>query len=65
MDLEETLFELAPRLLRYCVARAADSCLGEEIAQETLTPSNGWCAAPSEGVRSGPPRPSRAGGRAS
>lgn len=37
MDLEATLFELAPRLLRYCVGRAADPSLGEEIAQETLT----------------------------
>jgi len=37
MDLEATLFDLTPRLLRYCVGRAADPTLGEEIAQETLT----------------------------
>lgn len=37
MDLEATLFDLAPRLVRYCVGRAADPALGEEVAQETLT----------------------------
>lgn len=37
MDLETTLFELTPRLLRYCVGRAGDRSLGEDIAQETLT----------------------------
>lgn len=37
MDLEATLSDLAPRLLRYCAGRAADAALGEEIAQETLT----------------------------
>ncbi len=37
MDLEATLLDLTPRLLRYCVGRAADPTLGEEIAQETLT----------------------------
>lgn len=37
MDLEATLFDLTPRLLRYCVGRAGDPTLGEEMAQETLT----------------------------
>ena len=37
MDLEATLFDLTPRLLRYCVGRAADRSLGEEIAPEALT----------------------------
>lgn len=37
MDLESTLNDLAPRLLRYCVGRSADSSLGEEAAQEALT----------------------------
>lgn len=37
MDLEATLFHLTPRLLSFCVGRAADPALGEEIAQETLT----------------------------
>ena len=37
MDLETTLHDLAPRLLRYCVGRSADSTLGEEAAQEALT----------------------------
>ncbi len=37
MDLEATLLDLAPGLMRYCVGRAADPALGEEIAQEALT----------------------------
>jgi RNA polymerase sigma-70 factor (ECF subfamily) len=37
MDLEATLHDLAPRLLRYCVGRCQDSSLGEEAAQEALT----------------------------
>ena len=37
MDLETTLTDLAPRLLRYCRGLAADSALAEEAAQESLT----------------------------
>lgn len=37
MDLEATITELAPRLLRYCVGRSSDPALGEEVAQEALS----------------------------
>ncbi len=37
MDLESTLGELAPRLLRYCRGRTANHQLAEESAQEALT----------------------------
>ncbi len=37
MDLESTLGELAPRLLRYCLGRTASPQLAEESAQEALT----------------------------
>jgi RNA polymerase sigma-70 factor (ECF subfamily) len=37
VDLDETLSELAPRVLRYLVARLGDVSLAEEIAQESLT----------------------------
>ncbi|MEM7587452.1 MAG: RNA polymerase sigma factor [Acidobacteriota bacterium] len=37
MDLETTLGELAPRLLRYCRGRSASPELAEESAQEALT----------------------------
>lgn len=37
MDLEATLRDLAPRVLRYCSGRAGDPVLGEEIAQEAMT----------------------------
>ena len=37
MDLETTLADLAPRLLRYCLGCAADRPLAEEGAQEALT----------------------------
>lgn len=37
MDLETTLDELAPRLLRYCLGRAGSRPLAEESAQEALT----------------------------
>jgi DNA-directed RNA polymerase specialized sigma24 family protein len=37
VDLNRTLSELAPRVLRYLVARLGDASLGEEIAQESLT----------------------------
>jgi len=36
MDLEATLSDLAPRLLRFCVGRSADRALGEEVAQDAL-----------------------------
>ncbi len=36
MDLETTICELAPRLLRYCLGLAADRPLAEESAQEAL-----------------------------
>jgi len=36
VDLEETLRELAPRLLRYGLARCGDPALAEEAAQEGL-----------------------------
>lgn len=35
-SLETALRDLAPRLTRYCVGRAADAALGEEAAQEAL-----------------------------
>jgi RNA polymerase sigma factor (sigma-70 family) len=37
MDLEETLGELAPQLLRYCLGRTGDAGAAEEVAQEALT----------------------------
>ncbi len=37
VDLDGTLSELAPRVLRYLVARLGDASLAEEIAQESLT----------------------------
>lgn len=37
MDLENTLNEIAPRLLRYCRGLAADPAFAEEAAQEALT----------------------------
>jgi RNA polymerase sigma-70 factor, ECF subfamily len=36
VDLDGTIVELAPRLLRYAVARLGDVSLAEEIAQESL-----------------------------
>ena len=36
MDLEATLADLAPRLLRYCVGTVGDPSLGEDVAQEAL-----------------------------
>ncbi len=37
MPLEETVANLAPQLLRYCLARTASPSLAEDIAQEALT----------------------------
>ena len=37
VDLDGTLSDLAPRVLRYLVARLGDASLAEEIAQESLT----------------------------
>jgi RNA polymerase sigma-70 factor (ECF subfamily) len=37
VDLDGTVSELAPRVLRYLVARLGDASLAEEIAQESLT----------------------------
>lgn len=50
MDLEATLRELAPRLLRYCLGLAADRPLAEETAQDALT------ALVARWRRHGPPR---------
>jgi len=36
VDLEATLRDIAPRLLRYCAGSLRDASLGEEIAQESL-----------------------------
>jgi RNA polymerase sigma-70 factor, ECF subfamily len=36
VDLEDTIRELAPGLIRYCTARTHDRSLAEEIAQESL-----------------------------
>ncbi len=36
VDLDATLRDLAPRLLRYCAGALRDTSLGEEIAQECL-----------------------------
>src|SRR6202043_3060917 len=48
-DLEETLRDLAPRLLRYGLARSGDFSLAEEAAQDGLTAlARRW-------RRSGPP----------
>ena len=35
-DLEETVRHLAPRVLRYAVARTGDASTGEDVAQESL-----------------------------
>jgi RNA polymerase sigma-70 factor (ECF subfamily) len=37
MDLEATLTDLAPSLLRYCTGASGDPAAGEELAQEALT----------------------------
>jgi RNA polymerase sigma-70 factor (ECF subfamily) len=37
VDLEDTIRQLAPGLIRYCTARTGDRNLAEEIAQESLT----------------------------
>ena len=49
MDLEETLRDLAPRLLRYGLARCGDRALAEEAAQD------GLAALARRWRRSGPP----------
>lgn len=50
MELEATVNELAPGLLRYCLGRTGDAGLAEEVAQEALTALVGrW-------RRYGPPR---------
>jgi RNA polymerase sigma-70 factor (ECF subfamily) len=36
VDLEETIAELAPRVLRYAHARLGDKALAEDVAQESL-----------------------------
>ena len=36
MDIESAVRDLAPRLLRYCLARTCDAGLAEEIAQDCL-----------------------------
>jgi RNA polymerase sigma-70 factor (ECF subfamily) len=36
VDLEETIRGLAPRVLRYAVARTGDASTGEDVAQESL-----------------------------
>lgn len=36
VDLENTIRELSPGLIRYCMARVRDRSLAEEIAQESL-----------------------------
>ncbi len=37
MDLDDTVRELAPRVLRYARLRTGDAALAEEVAQESLT----------------------------
>ena len=37
VDLDETVGALAPRVLRYAVARLGDRSLAEDVAQESLT----------------------------
>jgi RNA polymerase sigma-70 factor (ECF subfamily) len=37
MDLEETVRDAAPRLLRFCLGQTGDAALAEEAAQEALT----------------------------
>jgi RNA polymerase sigma factor (sigma-70 family) len=37
MHLDDTVRDLAPRLLRYCLGQTGDSTLAEEAAQEALT----------------------------
>jgi RNA polymerase sigma-70 factor (ECF subfamily) len=49
MSLEQTLAELAPPLLRYCLGRTGDRGLAEEAAQDALT------ALVQRWRRSGPP----------
>ena len=36
MDLDRTIRELAPRVLRYAIARTGDPSAGEDVAQESL-----------------------------
>jgi RNA polymerase sigma-70 factor (ECF subfamily) len=36
VDLEETVRDLAPRVLRYAVARTGGASIGEDVAQESL-----------------------------
>jgi len=36
VDIESVVRDLAPRLLRYCLARTCDAVLAEEIAQDSL-----------------------------
>ena len=54
MDLESTLAEIAPNLLRYCVGVSGDPAEGEEVAQEALT------ALVAEWRKNGPPRSCKA-----
>jgi RNA polymerase sigma-70 factor (ECF subfamily) len=54
MDLEGTLADVAPGLLRYCTGTSGDPAAGEELAQEALT------ALVSHWRRHGPPESSRA-----
>jgi len=49
VDVESAIRDLAPRLLRYCMARTCDPALAEEIAQDCLT------ALVQRWRRSGPP----------
>ena len=54
MDLEATLAEVAPGLLRYCTGASGDPVAGEELAQEALT------ALVTYWRRHGPPESTRA-----
>jgi len=36
VDIESAVRDLAPRLLRYCLARTCDAALAEEVAQDSL-----------------------------
>jgi DNA-directed RNA polymerase specialized sigma24 family protein len=54
MDLEQTLADLAPSLLRYCTGASGDPAAGEELAQESLA------VLVSRWRRHGPPESSRA-----
>jgi RNA polymerase sigma-70 factor (ECF subfamily) len=53
MDLESTLADLAPSLMRYCTGASGDPIAGEELAQEALT------ALVAHWRRHGPPESSR------